>query len=122
MGLMTVYFPGPSNLGFDYRKAIIYEEDIEFFIGMGAQRVQDYLDKNPVEVEAPSVTPVDPDKGWGKPGTFEFAKTQILNCVSSKEIHAIVYEITKTRITSVLPLLDARDEAIKLLKEHYKND
>jgi len=89
MKLTTVFFPGPVEGA--YRKAIISKDEIEYFKQLGAAtRPEDVSEKAEVKAEqAP-----DADKGWGKYGSIDWHKNQILAMQSKREIVGYIKKLT----------------------------
>lgn len=126
MSLTTVFFPGPSKAGFNYRKAIVEVADIEYFIGMGAAMTPP--SENEVEVsfeqdEEESEEPIEinPTKGWGRPGSFDWAKSHVLDIKSTQELAAYILEVTGKKLKDTYSLPVARGIATSMLKEHFKS-
>lgn len=122
MKLVPVFFEGPSGTGLPYRKAMVYEEDLEFFIGKGASRELDDVNIAEIVIE-PTVDKAEktgnPDKGWGEPGTLEWATNSVNAMESSKEIGDFVVKVTGKKIDTEKSVPIARGIAKTMLKEHY---
>lgn len=120
MPLTTVFFPGPSKAGFDYRKAIVEKADIKYFLDMGASltpvdaRIADIVLEPTKEAEKG-----DPNKGWGKPGSKEWLLNQIKTLKTSEEIAKVIKESINKKVDASKPVTIVRGIAKTLLKEHF---
>ena len=139
--LVPVYFPGPSGFGkLHYRKALVYKEDVDYFLKLGsvleqpAEGMEIIVPTAPVNVcpdpggdEIPSDEEeiASPDKGYGVPGSFEWHKTQIDSMRAKKEIIRYANDIIKKDATAEIddrkPLTVVKLRAKKLIKEFLEN-
>ena len=147
--LKAVYFPGPS--GFDnlpYRKALVYKEDVPFFLEMGAtlEQPEEYFEspepitvvvKEAKEVEGGATVrmaiaepkekePSVGDKGDGEPGSFQWHKSQIDSMRVKKKIvgyvEAVAGKDAASQIDENKTLTVIKLRAKKLIKEFLDND
>ena len=146
--LVPVYFVGVSNVeGLNYLKALVYKEDVDLFLAMGA--TLDPIDIDVPEIyKIPEVPPEEvktlikepepvkqkeevtkdvdsPDTGDGVPGSFKWHKTQLAAIKGSKQI---VNYVTSVIGRDAEPDIDRRKSlavirlrAQKLIKEFLEN-
>lgn len=132
MGLITVYFYKPD--GFGYRKAIIEDFEIDFFMNLGAVRTVEDLKKpvEPVQIgpqtliegeedkdEADEpISPIDPDKGFGVPGSIDFHRSTIMGMASIKDLNDYLMITVETPLDGrIKKLSKAKKSAIEMIKE-----
>lgn len=147
--LVPVYFVGVSNVdGLDYLKALVYKEDIDLFIAMGATLEpididvpQEYLMEDEVKQPSPEADgsepaeevtaeevveeTANPDLGDGAPKTLQWHKTQLSALKGSKQIVNYVSEVigrdAEPDIDRRKGLAAIRLRAVKLIKEFMDN-
>lgn len=99
MKLITVFFPGATEGTF--RKAIINENDIEYFKTLGAESRPDKAAKR---VEPKPEAPVEedespgPEKGWGPFGSVEWHQNQIRAMDSKRKIAGYIKKLCGTKM------------------------
>lgn len=136
MGLLTtVYFPGPSGYNeLPYRKAMVYNEDVGYFLDMGAvlEQPTDLFEAETVpdpggdEEGYEAEEWVDGDKGDGVPGSLQWHNTQINDMKVKKKIIDYVSEVigrdANEEMDKNKTLTVIRLRAKKLIKEFLDND
>lgn len=88
MSLITMFFDSDDDR--PYRKAIIDAKDRGFFESLGAKRTPDEVLVNPPRV--------DPDKGWGKFGSYEWHRNSINDLKGNTAVYEYVLELTGIKI------------------------
>lgn len=86
MSLITMFFDSDDDR--PYRKAIIDAKDRGFFESLGAVRKPDLLSDIPPQEQA------DPDKGWGKFGSYQWHFNQIHSLKSNNEVVEYLKQLT----------------------------
>lgn len=130
MRLVAVYFPGQSDTGLPYHKAMVYVEDKQYFLNMGAVEEQPEAVEegfiSPDEVEAEAEEVPNPDKGFGVPGSYEWhcnqigpmrKKIEVINYVSEVIGEDANQTIARNKTLTVIKL-----RAKKLIKGFLEND
>lgn len=103
MKLITVFFPGATEGTF--RKAIISDDEIEYFKSLGAEsrpdkaakRVEPKPEAPEEEDDAPPEAP-DPEKGWGQFGSVEWHQNQIRAMDSKRKIAGYIKKLCGTKM------------------------
>lgn len=99
MKLITVFFPGATEGTF--RKAIINENDIEYFKTLGAESRPDKAAKRvepkPEAPEEEDESP-GPEKGWGQFGSVEWHQNQIRAMDSKRKIAGYIKKLCGTKM------------------------
>lgn len=119
MPLTTVFFPGPSKAGFNYRKAIVESVDVEYFIGKGAALTPENNNIADIIIEPTVDETKQPDKGWGEPGSLEWALQYVNSLSEAKDIRKYTFEITGKNIDPEKSTAITRGIAKTLIKEHF---
>lgn len=117
MPLITVYFDTPINDEIPYTKAIIDDQALPFFEGLGAATTPMSYVEDPPDKDGDADDPpdFDPDKGFGEPGSEQWHETQLAGMKTKKAVIAYVGpEFTPPKRLS-LPKLKAA--ALKALLE-----
>lgn len=124
--LETIYFPGPSGYNeLPYRKALVYKEDVDYFLELGATTTQpdeafEFVPEAE-EAEGEMENAVDGDKGDGEPGTLEWHNTQVNAMRVKKDIVNYVSEVigedAEPQIDRRKSLAVIRLRAKKLIKD-----
>ena len=122
MGLKPVYFKESSGTGLPYIKAIVYEEDIPFFIGKGA------IENQPKEIQKESEDiskTINPDKGPGVPGSLDWHKSQLLARNTKESIFEYAQAALGNDISSLvdsgISIKATRLAVYRLIKESIAN-
>ena len=96
--LKAVYFPGEgTRLG--YRKAMVYEDEVDYFLGLGAAEFPPDLVGEEVEVVAeelegePERETFEGDKGSGRPGSFVWQRAHLKTFTKRKEVLEFMQEL-----------------------------
>jgi len=139
--LKAVYFPGKgTRLG--YRKAMVYEDEVQFFLDLGALPTQeDALNASADPVGADVVgssseesfdfmeegdedEEVDGDKGTGKPGSLQWHEAKIRELRYKTGIMGYAKQVTgKTlRFDGKTKVSELKAQALALIKEGLAND
>lgn len=120
--LITVFFPGDP-----YRKAIINQDHVDYFLNLGASRlppekgkkqvqlempfnsvpkkgielkaeeIQEVPKRSEPQTEIPSKVP-EADKGFGKPGSMQFHTLEINQLDEYRPIRDYVFEVTRKKM------------------------
>lgn len=99
MKLITVFFPGATKGTF--RKAIISDDEIEYFKSLGAEsrpeKAAKRVEPKPEAPEEEDDSP-DPEKGWGQFGSVEWHQNQIRAMESKRQITAYIKKLCGTKM------------------------
>lgn len=131
MSLVTLFLKFNKLSG--YTKAIVPEEDAEFFVKeLGFKRLIDdalkseqiYEKPKPIKDDRPiEVKLKDPDVGWGEPGSELWNLRHLESLRAKRKVIEFIKEVTHFTISldnKTLPIIKA--EAAKLLKAHHERD
>jgi len=130
MASKWVYFPPGEDSPFPYRKAHIQEQDLEFFLDLGASEDQLAYSSKAVAKdedggeEEPYIPEHagDPDKGFGEPGSVQFHENTIMDFLDKQEIVDYTHKVTGRKIVKRGGLADVQRNAMKRIKEFLDND
>lgn len=96
MPLITVFFPGKAPGTF--RRAIIQEDDLQYFKQLGAEsRPEDVTKLEPPD-DSVEEDPPDPERGWGEFGSVEWHQNQIRAMESRGEIADYIKRLTGVKM------------------------
>lgn len=96
MKLITVFFPGPTAGTF--RRAIISENDFDYFKTLGAESRPDKAVQRKPEAPVEEDESPDPEKGWGKFGSVEWHQNQIRAMDSKRKIAGYIKKLCGTKM------------------------
>lgn len=115
--LITVFFNNPCG-DLPYSKAIIDQDALDFFMGLGATRepdTEDPPDKDELD-DPPDFEPdIEPDMGFGEPGSMQWHENQLAAMNTKKDVIEYVGGGWKPAARMTLPKM--RATALKLLGE-----
>lgn len=109
MSLITMFFDSDDDR--PYRKAIIDAKDRGFFESLGAVRKPDLLSDIPPQEQA------DPDKGWGKFGSYEWHRNSINDLKGNTAVYEYVLELTGIKIEKKGFPKHVKKKALHVIKE-----
>lgn len=134
--LITIYFVTPEN---DVAKCIIPKEHVDFFSSMGClmteaeakaeasgetlipDPTETEVTVGPPEIELPETLDLNPDKGFGEPGTLDFHAHNILGASSKKEVVDYVKEATSHDMSSEGSLNEVKTRAVNFIEGWLTN-
>lgn len=126
MKLVPIFFPFDNELG--YIKAVVQEEHLDFFEPLGqfyfaTQEIPDPATDVVKDTKSPAiVVEVNPDKGYGQPGSLEWYENNILVFETIPEVVAYAKSITGKEVYPGGKLAEVKQRALTTIKEHIEND
>ena len=96
MKLITVFFPGATEGTF--RRAIISENDFDYFQTLGAESRPDKAVQRKPEAPLEEDESPDPEKGWGQFGSVEWHQNQIRAMDSKRQITSYIKKLCGTKM------------------------
>ena len=122
MRLKALYFPGKSDTGLPYRKALVYIEDVPYFADLGGTTEQP-IEQSEEEEEEETV---NPDKGFGAPGSLKWHFAHINTFETPEDVFTYVASVVGHKVDKEInikqPFKRVQLKAAQLIKEFLNND